>query len=605
MPSNVLSACELSKSFGNKPLFTGITFAVGERERLALIGPNGSGKSTLLRMLAGLEDPDQGEVRLSNDLRVAYVAQEDKFDEALTIAQVLTRALSAAGYDEHDVEGKVEVMSGRVGFADKNAPVATLSGGGRKRLAIARGLIVEPELLLLDEPTNHLDIEGVLWLEAMLEKATCALLFVSHDRYFIERVAERVIEINRRYPRGFFSADGGYADFLEAREAYFEGLQQTKASLANRVRREVAWLRQGAKARSTKSKHRTETAGRMIDELKNFNLETRDVSLEFAASKRKSKDLIKLENIGKSFGERRLFGKISLTISPGVRLGVVGANGSGKTTFMRTLLGEIKPDEGKVIRAANLRVAYFDQARRLIDPALTLKEALCPEGDGVVFQGKLIHVVGWAERFLFTRDHLSIPVGQLSGGEQARVLLAKVMLQETDLIFFDEPTNDLDIHTLEVMEESFCDYPGAIVLVTHDRYLLDRTATLVLGIGEESGGVYGDYLQWERAREERRAVLRAKARAAGANPAVESAEKKRNKLSYNEQRELGAMEKNILAAEERMEKLQQESLSEAIMCDAAALQQCYSDLAAQQVLVEKLYDRWAELEALQKRLKGE
>lgn len=594
----LLSAHELSKAFGIKPLFTDISLAVGEDERIALIGQNGSGKSTLLKIIAGLESSDSGSVRTRKGLRCAYVAQEDVFDEKISVYQVLSQALVAAGHDEHAIEGKIGIMCGKAGFEDKHISVSLLSGGWRKRLAIIRALIVDPELLLLDEPTNHLDINGVLWLEALLGKASFALVFVSHDRYFIERLARRVIELNRNYPRGNFSVSGDYGDFLEARIAYLDGLHQTKETLANKVRREVAWLRQGAKARTTKSKYRTEQAGLLVDKLKNFNLDEGRVSLEFAHSKRRSRDLIKLENVSKSFEGHTLFKDITLTLSPGVRLGIVGANGSGKTTFLKTLLGEHVSDTGRIVRANKLRIAFFDQARRQLDRTLTLKESLCKDGDSVVFNEKQIHVSGWAERFLFTRDQLSLPVASLSGGEQARLLLAILMLQETEVLLFDEPTNDLDIKTLEVLEQSFCEYPGAIVIITHDRYLLDRSATIVLGLGGNASGLYSDYMQWENAQTSPKRLVVTEGKQ------TSNVEKKRTKLSYKEQRELENIEKVILKSEAEIEKLQQESASDKVMSDPMALRECCEKLSQQQKLVEDLYNRWQELEEMKRQFKS-
>ncbi|MBX7138624.1 MAG: ABC-F family ATP-binding cassette domain-containing protein [Oligoflexia bacterium] len=592
--SPLLNAHQLSKAYGVNPLFQGITLTVTEGERACLIGPNGSGKSTLLRIMAGLDHADEGTVRPRSGLRLVYVPQEDVFDESLTIAKTLELALVTSGHDEHEVEGKISIMCGRFGFSDKSALVSTLSGGWRKRLALARGMILDPELLLLDEPTNHLDIEGVLWLESFLARLPAALLFVSHDRYFIERLALRVIEINRQYPRGFFSSNGGYADFLEARSAFLAGLHQSKESLENRVRREVAWLRRGAKARTTKAKSRIDQAGELMEELKGFKLEEKRAELDFSASKRKTQELIKLEGVSKGFESRILFSDISLTVSPGMRLGIVGPNGSGKSTFIKTLLGEIKPDRGRVVRANKLRTAFFDQGRKQLDESLTLQTALCPHGDGVVFRGKQMHVAGWAGRFLFSRDQLSLPVKSLSGGEQARLLLAKLMLEETDILLFDEPTNDLDIKTLEVLEESFSEYPGAIVLITHDRYLLDRTATTVLGLGDGKGHFYGDYLQWELQRKTNRDEPAEKETRPAADG--ERARPELTKLSYNEQRELNNIERDIIKAEDLLRTLEAAVASPELLAKPLELRESYQKLSVQQQAVETLYNRWQELE---------
>lgn len=589
----LLSAQDLSKTFGVKTLFEGITFSVMPSERVGLIGPNGSGKSTLLKILAGLEDPDNGVVYPRRDLRCTYVPQEDRFNESHTIREVLVQALVAAGQEEYEIDGKVALALSKAGFSDKNIPVSKLSGGWKKRLAIIRGLIVEPELLLLDEPTNHLDIEGVLWLEEILSTAPFALIFVSHDRYFIARLAERVFELSRQYPQGYFTANGDYGDFLEARALHLTGLKQTQESLANKVRREVAWLRQGAKARTTKSKYRTNEAYKLVDELKNSQVIQQRAQLEFASSNRKSRDLIKIENVSKSMGGRRLFNDISLTLSPGVRLGIVGPNGSGKTTFVKTLLGELKPDSGRVVTANNLQVSFFDQARQTLDKSVTLKRALVPSGgDAVSFNGKNLHVVSWAKRFLFSSEQLSVPVNQLSGGEQARLLLAQLMLKESDIILFDEPTNDLDISTLEVLEESFCEFPGAIVLVTHDRYLLDRTATTILGLSPSGGAFFASYLQWEAEFQNQLEVNKGYI----AQPQSKSAPIKSTSLTSEENKELKGIESKITKAEKVLEEWNGKLAIASEVSNGDEIRKCCEEIAKQQENVEILYNRWQELE---------
>lgn len=600
-PSPLISATELTKNYGVNPLFSDITLSVGERERVALIGPNGSGKSTLLRMLAGIDVPDHGEVRIRNGLQIAYVAQEDIFDSNLSVAETLEETLIKAGFDTHNLGGKIEVICGHFGFTNKKIKTSSLSGGWRKRLAIACGLVVEPALLLLDEPTNHLDISGVLWLEKFLARSNCTLLFVSHDRYFIDHLASRVIEINRQYPRGFYSSSGTYVDFLESRQEYLIGLHKSKEALANKVRREVAWLRQGAKARTTKSKYRSDQALQLQDNLKKFNLDEQSASLEFAASNRKSKDLIKVEEISKSFNERILFKNVTFTISPGIRLGIVGPNGSGKTTFLKTLLGEIQPDCGRVKFANNLKIAFFDQARSQLDRNVTLKSALSDGGESVVFNNREIHVAGWAERFLFSREQLSLQVGSLSGGEQARVLLAKIMLQQSDILLFDEPTNDLDIKTLEVLEESFLEFPGAIVLITHDRYLLDRTCNIVLGLGDGGSSIYSDYFQWEI---DNQNITDKSQNQNNKKIDIEEAssyEKESTKLSYNQKRELETIEKDILRAESIVDSFKSDIESGTFANDPTALRECCQKLSIEQQRVDELYNRWQELDELKRK----
>ncbi len=391
-------------------------------------------------------------------------------------------------------------MLGRAGFADPQTTTSLLSGGWRRRLAIARELIRRPDLLLLDEPTNHLDIEGVRWLEEILLSNRGASVMVSHDRYFLENVCTRIAEVNRIYPDGVFTTSGKYSDFLEKREDYLASQAKEREALANLVRREIEWLRRGAKARTSKSKARIATAGELQVKLAESQDRARmgTTDIDFTGTGRRTKRLVIAERIAREFGGRKLFRDVSFALGPGMRLGLLGANGSGKTSLLKLLAGEAAPDGGSIQFADALRVVYFDQNREQLDAEVTLRRALAPTGDSVIFQDRVIHVVSWAKRFLFRQDQLELPVGRLSGGEQARVLIARLMLKPADLLLLDEPTNDLDIPTLEILEESLLEFTGAIVLVTHDRFMLDRVSTVLLALNGKGGAeFFADYAQWE------------------------------------------------------------------------------------------------------------
>jgi ATP-binding cassette subfamily F protein uup len=359
-------------------------------------------------------------------------------------------------------------------------------------------------VLLLDEPTNHLDLEGILWLETAIQAARASLV-VTHDRYFLERVATQMVEVNRVYPQGAFQVSGNYSEFLEKREDFLEAQAKQKDALATKVRREIEWLRRGPKARTGKSRARIDSAGRLIEEFSAATARSRTgtAKIDFTASDRKTKRLIEAEGIGKTLGGRRLFENLNLVLSPGVRIGLVGANGSGKTTLLKLLEGAIQPDEGDHPARRPVRIVSFAQDRGAhLDPDTSLRRTLCPEGDMVIYRDRTIHVAGWAKRFLFRDDQLDMPVSRLSGGERARVMIARLMLTTADVLLLDEPTNDLDIPTLEVLEDSLLDFPGALVLVSHDRYLLDRVSTMVIGLDGGAGGVFADYSQWEAFRNE-------------------------------------------------------------------------------------------------------
>jgi len=585
----VLITCQaISRQFGSAPLFEDLTLAIHEGERHGLVGPNGAGKSTLLRILAGLDTPDAGTVSLKRGARLAWVSQEPEFPPESTVRGVLEDA-AADGV-------AAKTFLGQVGFRDPEARAGTLSGGWRKRLAIAAALAARPELLLLDEPTNHLDIAGIEWLEDLLASASFAVVAVSHDRYFLENIATHMMELNRAFPGGLFRAEGNYSAFLEKREQFLEAQARARESLAAKVRREVEWLRRGAKARTRKAKARVESAQAMIRELQQSAARSAEETarIDFSATDRKTKKLVEVEDAGLQLGGRTLFSDLRLVLSPGRRLGVAGPNGSGKTSFLRLLLGEFAPSRGRIVRAPGLRTVYFEQHRRQVDPALPLRRALAPEGDTVLYLGRPVHVNGWAKRFLFREEQLVQPVSSLSGGERARLHLARLMLEPADVLLLDEPTNDLDIPTLEVLEESLLEFPGAVVLVTHDRYLMDRVANGVLGLDGEGGcGLFADLVQWEDWLDGRQRARQP--RPAAAQPRTESAPA-RKRLSYLEQREYGQIEQRIAEAEARLAAAQQDLQAPETVSDPRRLEAAWQAMRAAQDEVDRLYSRWQELE---------
>src|SRR3989449_4690613 len=495
----IISAQGLSKTYGVAPLFQNISFTVSEGDRIGVIGPNGSGKSTLLEMLVGRVKPDSGDVAIRKGTRLSCVAQISEFAPGVTIRSVIESALERSQVPESERASRFAETLGRAGFADLDVHAAMLSGGWRKRLAIAEALVQAPDILLLDEPTNHLDLAGIQWLESVLRNAPFACVMVSHDRYFLENVANEMVELNRAYEDGALRVSGNYSAFLEAKEEYLHAQKKRQESLENRVHTELEWLRRGPKARATKAKARIDKAHEMIGELAEMNVRSRTASAEFdfSATNRKTKQLITLEGVSYGVGSRTLFKDIQFSVTSAMRVGLVGPNGSGKTTLLRLMRGDIKPESGKARLAEGWRVVQFDQNREL-DPDITLRRALAPDSDAVIYQDRVIHVASWAERFLFSSENLNQRVGRLSGGARARVLIGQLMLQPADILLLDEPTNDLDIPTLEILEESLIDFPGSLVLVTHDRYMLDRVSSIVLGLNGKGGAdTFADYAQWE------------------------------------------------------------------------------------------------------------
>jgi ATP-binding cassette subfamily F protein uup len=599
MPSIMLLSCEsLGKSYGVKPLFTDLSLGLCEGDHVGLIGPNGSGKSTLLKILAGLENPDCGTRSVRRQLRIGYVPQEPSFGAQYSVEDALSQILLDDGLDPHEQGARIAKALSLGGFVRSDQSVSTLSGGWKKRLAIARSLILEPDVLLMDEPTNHLDVEGILWLEGLLKTEPHAFIVVSHDRRFLESVTTRIWELNRRYGNGVFQANGRYSEFLEQRDAALQAQADYQASLANRVRREVEWLRRGPKARTTKAKARIDQAGRMIHELQ--DIESRQAQgsagIDFTASGRKSKQLLIAKEVEKSLGGKLIISGVDILLGPGERIGLLGPNGSGKTTILKLLAGTVEPDKGTITRADRLRVVTFEQHRESLDLQATLRRALTPAGgDAVVYQDRSVHLVSWAKRFLFKPEQLALPVSRLSGGEQARLLIARLMLEPADLLILDEPTNDLDIPTLDVLEDSLLEFTGALVLVTHDRWLLDRVSTRLLALdGMGRAEWFADYAQWEEA-QVRKAAQERKSQIAKESFAPAGTSKRKG-LSYKEQKEWDQIEGKILEAEETVMTCQAAANDPAIASSATDLQERYAALHAAQAEVEHLYARWAELE---------
>jgi len=626
-----LSATNLSKTYGSRTLFSGVALALEDRERLALIGPNGSGKSTLLKILAGLEDPDTGAAAARKGLRVAYVSQSDTFPENSTIQTAVEIALNEARragklphlHDDHEVELAADLTLRRTGFEDHSLPTAALSGGQRKRLSIARELAGEPDILLLDEPTNHLDVEGIQWLESLIRASTFASIVVTHDRVFLENIATRIVELSSAYPDGTFSVAGNYSEFLRRKGEFLEGQARQQQPLANTVREDLRWLGRGAQARRTKSKSRIDASYERMDELEELkarNAPTKAAGIDFTATERKTRKLLVARAITKAYGDKRLFTDLDLVLSPADILGLMGPNGSGKSTLIKVLTGEVEPGPptaaalefakenpappgapapGAIRRADQLKVVVFSQHRTELNMAETLGDALSGHSDSVIYRGRQLHVNSWAKRFLFTPQQLLAPVRALSGGEQARVHIARLMLAPADILILDEPTNDLDLASLEVLEENLEEFPGSIILVTHDRAMLARLATRVLALDGRGGARYfTDYDQWERAQ---RDAAKAAAAAAVSKPTAQAPTAApaptRKKLTYNEQRELAQIEPSIEKAEREVKELERAVNDPAVIADHRAMLEACEKLGETQARVAALYTRWTELDA--------
>tara|TARA_R110002073_G_scaffold118918_1_gene258252 strand:+ start:87475 stop:89325 length:1851 start_codon:yes stop_codon:yes gene_type:complete len=613
----LLHANEISKTHGIRTLFTNISVHVDRGDRIGVIGPNGAGKSTLLKLLAQQDAPDTGEIITPSEVSSVYIPQVDRFEEGITVFDAVHKVAPEHAANHLDPETITEIALSRVGFekAQWTNQASTLSGGWRKRLSTACALSScgnEPDLVLLDEPTNHLDLAGIAWLEEFLTQriggqAAYASVFVTHDRLFLEQVATRIIELSDAYPGGLLSVDGNYTEFVRRRAEFVDGQAKAVQSLANEVRRDDVWLGRGAQGRQTKQKKQIDASAdrrAQLGELRARNEAATNTGakVQFMATDRQTKKLIAATGISKAFGDHKLFTNLDLVLGVGDCVGLLGANGSGKTTLIKVLTGELKPDEGSIQYADPMpKVVVFSQHREDFPPTTPLSEALCPVSDRVIFRGQTMHVTSWARRFMFRDDQLTQPVGSLSGGELARVHIARIMLESADVLVLDEPTNDLDIPTLELLEESLSGFPGAVILVTHDRAMLDKLATRIVvldGTGEQ---------QIRPSLDQAIKVLNAQSdieeSAKAPKPKAEKVAKTRDasqpkKLSYKDQREFDSIEEKIMEADEKIESAQAALADPKVLADHEKMTKACQSLDEAQAESARLYARWDELESM-------
>ena len=509
---SILALNNVSKGYDSRVVLKDVAFGLGANERVGLVGPNGEGKSTLLRLLAGVVEPDEGRRIVSGGARVGYFSQEVKLDSALTVRQgvraglgdrdalnarlaELHTAMSKPGADTetliaeqtkletrlsqmggHAVEHRVDAMMARLGLHDPDVSCDSLSGGEARRVALAALLLSEPDVLLLDEPTNHLDVVAIQWLESFLMQTRVPLVMVTHDRYFLDRVVHRIVEIDRGK---LYSTDGGYQDYLAAQAVRLAAESNAEATRLSIIRRETDWIKRGPHGRTTKEKARVAR----YNELSSHDaLEKREeLAFEIPPGPRLGGKVIRAEKIGKRFGDRVVLSDISLEIQAGMRLGIVGANGTGKTTLLKVLTGQSSPDEGSVEVGSTVRIASIDQSRTVLDEDKSVVEEVAKDHDEIIkVAGRDQRVAPFLDQFLFTGQRKHTLIRKLSGGERNRVMLAKLLLQCGNVIALDEPTNDLDLPTLRALEEALCAFEGVALIVSHDRYFLDRVCTRVL-----------------------------------------------------------------------------------------------------------------------------
>ena len=631
----LLALEDISLRYSERPLLDGVTFLIGERERVGIVGPNGSGKSTLLKILAGVEEPDSGQRTMQRGITVGYLEQEPEFEAGLSIgevarsglgqhAQVLQRLeqvhskmaspdcspaqlerllaeqerldTQLAGMGGYEVEHKVESILRAVGLPDSSAQCDVLSGGERRRVALARLLIAEPDLLLLDEPTNHLDAETIRWLEKVLLESRQALVLVTHDRYFLDRIVDRVADLDRGK---LHESAGGYAEYVLARAARHGLEQQAEATRQNLLRRESEWMRRGPPARTTKSKSRIQRFEALVADAP--PAPSAELQFEIPCEHRLGTKVISLHGINKAWDERTVLNSLDLEIGKGERLGIVGPNGAGKTTLLKLCMQSIQADSGKVEIGSTVAFSYLDQHRMQVDPAQTVVEAVAGSGEHVSYDGRLMRIETYLERFLFSSKMLRSKVADLSGGERNRLILAKLLAIGGNVLVLDEPTNDLDLVTLRVLEEALCAFRGSALIVSHDRWFLDRVATRILHIGSDGSwrlhaGDLSSLLetlaseQQERERRKSEAAARARTKTKTSRPARPRKSK--------EQKELEELPEQIDAFETSMAKLDEE-LAEPGLYEGehSALESLLAERKRLEADLQTAYARWEELEA--------
>ena len=600
----LINAHKLTKIFSSKVLFDGLTFSVESGERIGLIGPNGAGKSTLLKILAQKSDLDGGTLSPQKGLKVGYLEQIPQFTADATVQSSVLEG-SHDPYDWQEISKADEIMSKlslTEGEVNAESLVSSLSGGWKKRVALARELIKEPDLLLLDEPTNHLDIESIMWLENLLARSSFATITITHDRLFLQKISNKIFELDRRHPDGLLKIDGDYAKYLEVREDLLSAQEKHETKLKNTLRRETEWLRRGPQARLKKQQARIDQAGELKEQVQDLTSrnQVQRVQAELQGLEKNPKKLIEAKNISKSYNKNVVIPPLDLLLTPKSRIGLIGRNGCGKSTLIKLLTQKEKSDTGSVFHADKLEVSYFEQNRESLDQNISVYKTVCPDGDFVPYGDKMLHAKSYLQRFLFTYEQMDMPVRKLSGGEQSRLLLAKLFLKKCNVLVLDEPTNDLDISTLDVLKEILEEFNGAIILVTHDRFFLDQVCNLLLAFGvDENGNKILQPMvgleQWEIWYEDQVKILsKIKSNLGKAASAAKDSAKKK-KLSFKDQFALDHMDENIQKAESLLAKLTSEYEKPENLSDSKKLIELSKEISKAQAEVDRLYKLWEEL----------
>lgn len=597
-------------TMGSKLLFEDLSLGFFEYEKVGLIGPNGAGKSTLLKIIAGLEKQDSGDVNVKKSLNISYLPQKTEFDDSMHVTEHIVQHLKRR-YKMDDMEAEVQaaINLSIAGFENLEQPIKELSGGWRKRLAIATCMAEDPDLFILDEPTNHMDWDGILWLEEWLKDFRKAFILVSHDRVFLNALTNRTIEINPLYTNGYLSFNASYYEFLTKKDEYVQAQMTLQKTLSNKAKREIDWLRAGVKARTTKSSARMKEAYQLIDHLsevktRNFSGQ-RATRLEIDATQRKTKKLLDIKNLCVGYGDTVLVRDLNLVLGPKYCLGIIGQNGSGKTSFLKTLQNPEKALSGTINTAEQLRIVYFDQKRETLPKDQNLMQYLGEGTDQVVFKEKSMHVASYASRFLFTSEKMNMKIEHLSGGEQARLLIAKLFLNPADVLILDEPTNDLDIDTIEVIENTLTDFEGLVILVSHDRKFMEELCNSYLVLeGQGEWATYAHLDQWLKAKFSQGGegfseptTSSAKSDDRSANTISATSDKSKPKLSYKDKKALETIDADIEKAEAALVQANLELESNQDFQNKEVLNQKIAAVTKAQQNIDRLMALWEDLES--------
>lgn len=600
--STLISAYQLSKSFASKTLFNDISFAIDSDEHIGLIGPNGAGKSTLLSLLSKEQKPDRGQISFANNLRLGYLKQKPSFAAGETIYSAMLSAVDDH-YDSENLTLVFELISKLEldQFPDGvEKLVSTLSGGWQKKVALARELMKRPNLLLLDEPTNHLDLESIIWLEDFLNKQTSlAILTVTHDRRFLQNTCKVIFDLDPRLPQGLLRTNGNYAQHIENKMGLLDGQKRLEDKRRNTMKIEKDWLARGPQARLTKQKARIDRAYEIIDEVGALKAQNKQnvLNLDFGSTDKSPKKLIAADHIQKSFQGRELFTDFSAFISPKHRYGLIGPNGCGKSTLLKCLMGEEPVDQGSVFVNDDIEISYFEQGKDRIDPNISVLKAICPEGDYVHFQDEPVFGRSYLSRFYFRPQQMDMPVSQLSGGELSRLILAKLMLKKAQVLILDEPTNDLDVETLEALSDTLVEFRGAVILVSHDRYFMDQNCDVIWAFDMNTNKIvsFADTMQWEdwfKLNQSKKNAAIGKNYNKSAGDGISVVKKG---LSNKERIEFEKIEAVIADEEKKLAGLQVELAAPETQTNFKKLGELTSQVAETESKIEKLFLRWTEL----------